>query len=259
QVEFDVATAAVLLELLLRLAVRLVLATVGDGQIRLEEGVAGVADEVERLLQLAGEVVEEDAADAAGLVAVGQVEVFVARALQLRVIDGVGVLLADGLPGAVEVDDVLTNGVVRRQVGAAAEPAGVAAAEEAEVGMNGGHHRAARVQHERDAGGGEGAALAGGDLFGELLAELAVDVGEVDAGLLEQAALHQPPPPPAAATWALPLVLVEALAVHGLEAGDDALLQAAEVVDRSFAQVHGVWSSSSTPRPARPGASAPGY
>jgi hypothetical protein len=63
-----------------------------------------------------------------------------------------------------------------------------------------------------------------------------VDVGEVDAGLLEQPALHQDARPSAAPAGTLPGVLTKALAVEVFEGGDDAVLQAAEVIDGSFAK-----------------------
>ena len=97
--------------------------------------------------------------------------------------------------------------------------------------------RAARVQHQRDAGGGEVAALAG-DLLGELLGELAVDVGEVDAGLLEDAALGQHARPPAAAALrAARGPRGSGRAVELLQGGADAVLQVAEVLGGAAAKV----------------------
>ena len=84
------------------------------------------------------------------------------------------------------------------------------------------------MQHQRDAAGGEVAAFAG-NLFGEFLGHFAVDIGEIDAGLLEDAAFGQDARPSAAAALALPGVFAEAAAVDAFQGGDDAILQIAEV------------------------------
>src|SRR5207302_1879263 len=85
-------------------------------------------------------------------------EVLVAPLFETGIIHQRGVGGADAPPGPVEVDDVLAEGVVGREVGAAAEPLLVALGQEAEVGVDGGHEGVARVQHQRDAGRGDGAA-----------------------------------------------------------------------------------------------------
>ena len=53
---------------------------------------------------------------------------------------------ADRLPGFMEVNRIFAIRIVRRQIGAAAEPVLVSLGEEAKVGMDGRHERAARVQ-----------------------------------------------------------------------------------------------------------------
>src|SRR5262249_58665262 len=77
-----------------------------------------------------------------------------------------------------------------------------------EVGVYRRHKRIARVQHQRDAGRSELAALSG-NLLRKLFREFAEDFGKVDAGFLEHAALGQHARPPAAAPFALPLVFAE--------------------------------------------------
>src|SRR5262249_22421603 len=146
------------------------------------------ADEVEDALEVALEVIEKDPADAARLVAVCEEEVAVALVFHLAVIDERNVLLADALPRLVKRDDVFAEGVIRREVGPAAEPGAVALGQVAEVGVYRRHQRAARVQHERDAGRGEAIALAR-YLLGELRRHLAENFGEIDASLLEDRAL----------------------------------------------------------------------
>src|SRR5262249_5307103 len=167
EVELDVAASSVLLELLLGLGERIVLATADNGQVGREEGVAALADEGEGLLRVAFEVIEEDPADSAGLVAMRKVEILVAPLLQTVVVGDGGVFVAGVAPGAMEVNHVLAARVEGGQIGPAAEPRLVSLGEIAEVGVDGGHVRVARVQDERNADGGEGPAFAR-DLPGEL-------------------------------------------------------------------------------------------
>jgi hypothetical protein len=201
------------------------------------------AHEGEAALEAPGvEVVEEEPADAAGLVAVLEVEVVVAPALEPGV-QGVGVLavvaeaLAGGAGGAVPVDHVLIEAVVGREVEAAAEPpdrrlAGLLGDEEAHVHVRGGHIGVARVHDQRHAHGAEAAP---GQLrparAGRRRQLVAAHVGEVDAALLEHGAVLQDARAPAAAAGALPGVLAEAgAAVLPGEGAADAVLQVEQVV-----------------------------
>src|SRR5439155_3054548 len=133
----------------------LALAALGDRQVRLEEMLAAVADEGKQGIDIALEVVEEDATDAARLAAVRQVEIIVAPLLEAGMVGDAWMAAADLTPDAVEVNDVFAVGIVRRQVGAAAEPLTRALGQEAEVGVNGRHQRTGGVQHQRDATGGK--------------------------------------------------------------------------------------------------------
>ena len=134
---------------------------------------------------------------------------------------------ADRLPDAMEVNDVLAVGIERRQVAAAAEPLAIAFGEETPVGVDGRDQRIARMQHERNAGGAEIAALAG-NLFSELFGHLALHVGEVDAGFLEDVALRQNARASAAAAFALPSILTEHMAVEVGQVRGDTILQLLE-------------------------------
>src|SRR5207245_1052003 len=96
--------------------------------------------------------------------------------------------------------------------------------QETKVGVDRRDHRTARVQHERNAGGGELAALAG-NLGGELLGKLAGDVGEVDAGFFEDATFTEDARPAAATPFALPGVFAEAAAVQLLQRRRDTVLK----------------------------------
>ncbi len=211
-----------------------IFAAAHDGQVGFKKGAAAVLDEGKQLLQVAFEIVEEDAADAAGLAAVGQEEIVVAPFFEAGMIDRSGMAGAGPLPDAMEVDDVFLEGIKRSQIRAAAEPLLVSLGEEAEVGVHGGDEGIARVQHQGDAGGGEGAAAAG-NLGGKLLRHVPEDIGEVDAGFLEDAAAGQHAGAAAAAAGALPDVLLEApAAVALLQGGANPVLQVPEIAAGSM-------------------------
>ena len=116
EIELDVATAAELLPLLLALGEGHEHALAHDGQIGGQEGRQAVLHEGEELfLVFFGfvEVVEEDAADAAGFVAVLDVEIVVAPLFEARVVGAV-VFVAGVFDGAVEVDGVFVEEVAGR-------------------------------------------------------------------------------------------------------------------------------------------------
>src|SRR5205823_2654992 len=115
QVELDIAAAAELLKGSLLQCEGFVLAALGDRQVRLQEVVAAVADEGKEGVDIALEVVEEDAADAARLAAVRQVEIIVTPLLEASMVSDAGMAVADIAPDAVEVDDVFAIGIVRCQ------------------------------------------------------------------------------------------------------------------------------------------------
>src|SRR5205823_10592909 len=107
---------------------------------------------------------------------------------------------------------------------------------EAEIAMHRGQQRAARVQHQRDASGGEAGSVAR-NLPGELWAQLAEDLREIDAGFFEDAAFKQNPRASAAAAGPLPTVFTEAAAVDFFQRRADALLQTAEIVGSALVHV----------------------
>src|SRR5207245_8383938 len=89
QVELDVARAPVSLEGALALAEGDVLAALKDRDVGLQEVLADGARQREAMIEArVGEIVEEDAADAARLAAVPEVKVFVAPALVASVVIG---------------------------------------------------------------------------------------------------------------------------------------------------------------------------
>ena len=83
-----------------------------------------------------------------------QKKILIAPFLEMRVIDRRPVPRADCFPGLMKVDHVLPVRIIRRQIGTAAEPC-CPLGEKAKVGVHRRHHRVARMQHQRDAGGGE--------------------------------------------------------------------------------------------------------
>jgi hypothetical protein len=138
----------------------------------------------------------------------------------------------------MKVHDVFARGVVGREVGAAAEPERRAAAQAAEVGVHRRHHRALRVEHQRDSGGEEGEPVAG-ELRGKIGLELAVHRRGVDAAFFEQRAVREDAGDAAAAARALPFIGDEARAAVGLlQRGADGL-QAAKKLVGVRGHVHG--------------------
>src|SRR5690606_7295474 len=129
------AAPPVELELALAFAVRRVAASLHDGQVGVEEAVADRAQVAEVGLEVLVQVVEEQAADAAGLVSMPEEEVLVAPPLVRVVARLAAVGLAQGARGAVPVQHVLVERIERGEVEAAAEPPGhgLAVAHGAEV------------------------------------------------------------------------------------------------------------------------------
>src|SRR5262249_44335288 len=106
-----------------------------DRQIALQESLAAILHESEKLLHIALQVIEKDPAHASCFVAVFDEEVFVAPLLEAGVIIGV-VFVACLFEYAMEMARVFTKRVIGGQIGAPAEPSRVAFFEIAEVRMN---------------------------------------------------------------------------------------------------------------------------
>src|SRR5688572_4371807 len=125
QVELDIAAAADQLAAALLVGPVAAHVAAHDLGIDRQERLADCAGEAEILVPVAGvEIVVEDAAEAARLLAVRQVEILVAPLLVARIVAGVGVV-ARALERGVEIGGILAVRLRehRRQVGAAAEPA----------------------------------------------------------------------------------------------------------------------------------------
>ena len=165
----------------------------------------------------------------------GQEEVVVAPALEARV-EAVVVARAAVAQRAVEVGCVGRDDVIRRQVGAAAEPAAIAALDVAHVGVHRRDARALRVEDQRDPGGAEALALAG-QRARHLRPQGAVHVGERDARLLEGLPVGEHARTPAAARGPRPRILAEAAApVDGLDPGRDPVLQLLKELGRAIVE-----------------------
>ena len=169
-------------------------------------------------------VLEEDPAHPAVLAAVAKVEVGVRRALEARMAPWL-VALARLAQHAVEVNAVLLEQVMRREVRTTAEPGGVAAPDHPHVHVRGRDHWARGVDDDREAGRGELGALAA-QLAGELRRERPVDLREAHARLLEHGAVLQHAGDPASTAGPFPGVRAEP------RAAVDALQLAAERVLR---------------------------
>jgi hypothetical protein len=242
EVEFHVASAAQLLPCLFVLRVGHVFALLNEGQVAGQEGVEAVLHEAEEgflVVFLGVEVVEEDSADAARFLPVGNVKVFVAPFFEAWVV--VFVVLVAGLFDAlVEVYRVFVKEVRGRQVSTAAEPpcfalaGGVHGFEIPVVEMHSGGHGVHRVQHETEACGEEfqridAWVIEGFVVYTHLLygstGEGAVDDACVDAGFFEYLAVLEHAGYTVATGGAVPRVDAEFLSVfERFERGDDFFL-----------------------------------
>src|ERR1700691_1178916 len=162
-----------------------------DARIYPRERLAHAAGEGEIVVPLAAvEIVEEDAADAATLVPVFQEEIFVAPLLEARVIAGI-VRRAGRFERGVKILGVGGFGEYRSQIGAAAEPP-LGGAQMPRVHVRGRHQRRARMRDQRNSARPEARILRrAGNLAAELGRELAPHRRDVDADLLEHAAMHE--------------------------------------------------------------------
>src|SRR5205807_1024446 len=231
QVEFDVAAAPVGLEVLFCFAVWHLSTAFEDRPISVQKVISYGAGERKGKIEVAiGEVIEEDAADAARLAAVAQLKIFVAPALETRVAVG-----AEGrqrvAAGGMEMAGIVFEAIAGREVHAAAEPPGRRRGEEAHVHVHRRAIRIARVQHERHA---HRVVRLAGELRprrrrrGRQAA--ALHAREVDAAALEDATFLDDARHATAPFGALPAIGTEGRAFERFERGDDSGLQFREVI-----------------------------
>lgn len=165
------------------------------------------------------EIIEEYAAYAAGFLPVWDVEVLIAPLLEARIVIPV-MFVASILDASVEMDRVFVVQVTGGQIGAAAEPPGVAfpvfvhGLEVAVVEVHRGRVGVLGVQHQAQAGGEELEAVDvwvdGFVVYTHFLdrraREGAVDDGGVDAGFLEDGAVLLYAGYASSACWARPCI-----------------------------------------------------
>ena len=137
----------------------------------------------------------------------------------------------------VEMLDVLTKEIIRREICTAPEPQCVALRQTAEVRMRSGNHRRARMEHERYTARPERASLPR-HVIGDFRGELAIDVRPVDASLLEQRATFEHSCHTSTATRPLPCIGREFGGAIGVgECATQLALELGEELRRTIEQV----------------------
>lgn len=240
EIKLYISSAANLLPLLHFGGEGHVLSAIDNGDVGGQEGSEAILDEGEELLLVFlcfVEVVEEDAADAAGFAAVLVVEVFVTPFFEARVV-GFVVLVAGVFDGVVEENGVFIVEVRGCEVAAAAvPPCGCVAVvvggfEVAVVEVHGGRVGVVRVQHHGETGGKEGERV---DVWVECFVvyahllngsagEAAIDDRGVHAAFFKDVAVLQDAGYAAAAFRALPCVDFEFCAINLFKLSDNLLL-----------------------------------
>ena len=163
----------------------------GEGEVRLPAR----SCHIRRRLCRAVEVIKENAASAARLVAVLQVKILLAPGFVARIVGHPGVRLARPLHGGVEADCVrvvLGAAAVehRRQVRPAAKP-GARGDDKAGVHVHGGHMGVPWMRDQRNARGPEARVfIRARNLLGEFRRECAEHGRGVDAGFLKHPAMQ---------------------------------------------------------------------
>src|SRR5262249_14125043 len=153
-----------------------------------------------------------------------QEEVFITPLLEPGVVHHLDMALANPFPNAVEVDDILAVGIVRCQVGPAAEPFLGAPGEKAEIGVDRRHQGAARMEDERQARRG-GIEPFTRKLAGEFLGHPAEYIRPIDACFFKDTPFGQDTRAAATAALAAPKVLPKAACtVQFFQGGANAVL-----------------------------------
>src|SRR5690606_653786 len=166
------------------------------------------------------EIVKEQPANAALLIAVLQIKIVIAPFLKFRV-DVVPKRLTEIACGGVPVHGIFFKPVVGREVKTAAKPPdriapGFFSSEKAHVGMAGRHIWIVRMNHQLYAPGLEAAACQFWSVGrGGSGHRVSVDVGKIDASLLKDAAVTQHAAASAATGFALPAIFLKFTAICG--------------------------------------------
>src|SRR6185436_17334936 len=235
EIEFDITPATVQLEVALALAERRRAPARDDRQICRQKMIADAALIGEAALEAPlVQIVEEQAADAARLVAVLEKEIPVAPLLVARV-HVVAERRARLLGRAVPVQDVFVERIVRGEIESAAEPPGnrvlLGRAEEPHVGVSRRDVRVQRMKYQRHTGSEPLRILQFGSLRRRARRQLcAHHVRKIYAGLLEERAIAEHATFAAAAFGALPRIPSKPRrAVRLLDSVTDAVLKSAQI------------------------------
>src|SRR5262249_11736713 len=181
------------------------------------------------------EIIKEDSTHPARLLAMCQMEVVVTPFFQMLIIDQTCMAVTDIAPGAMKVNDIVAIRIEGGGSRPSPEPLLDALGQETEVAVNRRDKGVAWRQDQRDPTGGEVATFAG-NLFGELLGHLPVDIGEIHPRFLENSTFHQYSRPPATPAGSIPGIFAEPRAVELLQRAHDAVLQRAEPGDDAVAE-----------------------
>lgn len=158
EIKLDIATSTIGLKVAFSLAIRRVFAALYDRQIGIDESISNALHHGEALFESElMEVIEEDTADTARLFSVSQVEIVVTLLLEIRIeLFAVGV---EGITtGAVEMDHVLFEAIIGRQVHTSSKPPDVRfltsvrclGDKEADIHMHCRDIGVPRMEHQRD-------------------------------------------------------------------------------------------------------------
>src|SRR5947209_3567156 len=132
-----------------------------------------------------------------------QKEILIAPLLEARIIDRRRMSRTNVAPDLVKTDHIFTKGIIRRQIGAAAEPALAPLGQKAKVGMHGGHEWAAGMQDNGDTGRREIQPLAW-NLLGKLFRHPARYFRKINAPFFKYRALSEHARPATASAGTLP-------------------------------------------------------
>src|SRR6266567_938423 len=249
EIEFDVAATPIRLEFTLARDVRLVLAPREDRLVGRQEMIADAARESEAVLEPAiAQIVVEDPANAAWLVAMAQKEIFIAPALEPGVIirpEGFERVAAS----AMEVNRIVLESVVGGQVHSTAKPPDRLRQrslaflgqghEQPHVHMYRRREGVARMQYQRHAHHLEAAPRKLRSRGARRPRQaLTLDVREVDPAALEYVPLFEDAGHALAAGRAFPRITAKRLAIDRLEASHDACLQVDEII-AGAGRIHG--------------------
>src|SRR6267142_693359 len=237
EVELDIPAAPVELIFAFAVSVGQVHPPLCDWQIRVQERVTDVTNKREGLVGITLDIVEENPANTSHFTAMFQHKVFIARFLESRIKLRV-VTIARLLDGAMEVDRIFSKGIARSEIRSSAEPCGIAFLQISKVRVDCGHHRAARMKHQRDPGRKKRSAAAQRDLRRELFRQVSMHRRKIDPSFLENLSLLDDSCAAPAPSFARPGVFAKRTAFELFNRMRDPVLQLLEVGLGLFTPTH---------------------